>query len=159
MASGQSTRSCTYTLFLEIELIFALRAAVSEIARQFSKLPYLGMKLGMWPTWPKFQKLHIHPISTQGSKLRLFLLYGQRFPTYGPIFKTAIFGYQTCPLAKVPEVAHIYSLYLRGSKLSLFSLYRQRFPRYGPLFKIAIFWHETWPLKIPEVAHIPSFHW
>ena len=30
---------------VEIELIFALRAAVSEIPR-FSKLPYLGMKLG-----------------------------------------------------------------------------------------------------------------
>ena len=34
VAIGQSSRSCTYTLFLpqgvEIELIFALRAAVSE---------------------------------------------------------------------------------------------------------------------------------
>ena len=46
---GQS-RSCRYTLFLtqggEIELIFALRAAISEIRADFQKLPYLAMKLG-----------------------------------------------------------------------------------------------------------------
>ena len=29
------------------------------------KLPYLGMKLGHWP---KFQKLHIYPLSTPGSR-------------------------------------------------------------------------------------------
>ncbi len=39
---------------------------------QFSKLQYLDMKLGKWP---KFQKLHIYPLSTPGgSKLSLFLL-------------------------------------------------------------------------------------
>ncbi len=46
------SRSCT-TLFLpngvEIELIFALRAAVSDIlAGFFSTLPYLSIKLGHW---------------------------------------------------------------------------------------------------------------
>ena len=59
------TRSCTYTLFLpqgvEIELIFTLRAAVSEITSQFSKVPYLGTKLGHWP---KFQKLNIYSLSS-----------------------------------------------------------------------------------------------
>ena len=57
LAIGQSS---TYTLFLayggEIELIFALRAAVSEIRGRISKLPYLGMKLCHWP---KCQRLHI----------------------------------------------------------------------------------------------------
>ncbi len=35
---------------------------------RFSKLPYLGMKLGHWP---KFQKLHIHvyPVSTPGGEI------------------------------------------------------------------------------------------
>ncbi len=97
LASGQSSRSCTYTLFLpqgvEIGLNFALRATVSKIQAVFqnfksyrsctytlflpkgrnwayfcctdsslrdmgwfSKLQYLGMKLG---NWPNFQKLHI----------------------------------------------------------------------------------------------------
>ncbi len=49
------SRSCT-NLFLpqevEIELIFDLRAAFFRDTDQFSKLPYLGMKLGRWQ---KFQ--------------------------------------------------------------------------------------------------------
>ena len=96
----------------------------------------------------------------KGSKFILFSLYGQQFPRYMPIFTIAIFGYETCPLVKVPEVAHIHSFYLRESKFSLFSLYRLRFPRYGPIFKIAIFGHETWPLaKVSEVEDIlPLYH-
>ncbi len=89
----------------------------------------------------------------QGVKIEL---HGQRFPRYGPIFKTATFGYETCLLPKVPEVAHILPFYPIRSKLSLhvFSLYGQQFPRYGPIFKIAIFGHETWPLaKVPEVVY------
>ncbi len=41
-----------------------------------------------------------------GSKLNLYLLYGQGFPRYGTIFKIAIFGHETCNLKKVPEVAY-----------------------------------------------------
>ncbi len=69
-----------------------------------------------------------------GVKFRLFLLYGERFPRYGPIFKIAIFGHETWQVAKVPEVAHMLSFYPKGLKLSLFLLYGQRFPRYGPIF-------------------------
>ena len=113
LAISQSSKSCTYILFLphggEIEIIFVLRAAVSEI--------------------------------------------------YGLIFKMALFGHETWPLAKVPEVAHLLSFYPRQLKLSLFLLYGQRFPSYGPIFKIAIFGHKTWPLvKVPEVAHMVSFY-
>ncbi len=67
-------------------------------------------------TWPKF---HIYSLS-RGSKLSLLLLDRQWFPRYGPIFKIAIFGHETWPLAKVPAVAHIASFYPKGSKLSLF---------------------------------------
>ncbi len=66
-------------------------------------------------------KFHIYSLS-RGSKLRLFLLYGQWFPRYGPIFKITIFGDETWLLAKVPEVAHIDSFYPKGSKLGLFGL-------------------------------------
>ncbi len=57
---GQSARSCTYTLFLpqgvEIELVLPGSSTGSGFREtgRFSKLPYLGMKLGKWP---KFQKL------------------------------------------------------------------------------------------------------
>ncbi len=132
---------------------------------RFSKLIFLGMKLDHWP---KCQKLHIYPLSSpgKGSNLSLFLLYGQPFARYGPIFKIAIFGHETWPLAKVPQVSHMASFYPKGAKLSLFSLYGQRFLRYRPIFKIAIFGHDTWSLaKVPEVARIlpklppsPKFH-
>ena len=50
---------------VEIELSFALWTAVPEIRRPFSKLPYLGMKLGHWP---KCQMLHIYSFSTPGGR-------------------------------------------------------------------------------------------
>ncbi len=34
-------------------------------------------------------------IAVKGWKLSLFSLYRQRFPRYGPIFKIAVFGYET----------------------------------------------------------------
>ncbi len=115
LESDQSSKSCTYTPFLpqgvEIEFIFALHAAVSEIRAIFSKLPYLGMKLGIAKV-PEVA--HIPSFYPRGSKLSLFLLYGQRFPRYGPIFKIDIFGHETWPLAKVPEVANITSFYPKG---------------------------------------------
>ena len=70
-----------------------------------------------------------------------------------------MFGHDTWPLAKDPEVVLILSLYLSGSKLSVFLLYVQRFPRCRLTFKIAIFGQETWPLaKVTDAAHIPTFY-
>ena len=46
---------------------------------RFSKLPYLGMKLGHWP---KLRKLHIYTLSTPLSpKFHSVLLYSRPFPT------------------------------------------------------------------------------
>ena len=53
-----------YLQGVEIELIFAVRAAVSEIQANF-QICRIGHKLGKWP---KFQKLHIHSLSTPGSR-------------------------------------------------------------------------------------------
>ncbi len=72
---------------------------------RFSKLPYVGMKLGHLP---KFQRLHIYPLSTLGGRNRAYLRStGLRFPIHGPIFKNAIFGPESWPLAKVPEIVYI----------------------------------------------------
>ncbi len=107
--------------------------------------------------WPKFQKLHIYPLSTpKGSKLSLFLLYGQRFPRYGPIFKIAIFRHETGQMAKVPEVAYTPSFYPKGVEIELVLALRAAV---SEIFKIAIFGHETCALaKVPEVAHIFPFY-
>ena len=75
----------------------------------FSKLPYLGIKLGHWQ---KFHKLHIYSFYPRGSKWSLFSLYGQRFPRYRPIFKIAIFGMK---LAHWPKL-HIHTLYTPGGR-------------------------------------------
>ncbi len=183
LAKSQSSRSCTYTLLPqgdEIDLIFAIWAAVSEIRGRFSKLPYLGMKLCHWPKyqklhiysfstpgglayfrsmgsgfrdtgrfsnlpylgmklghWPKCQMLHIYPLFTLGGwNWAYFHSTGSGFRDMGSLFKIAIFGHETWPVAKVPDVAYIPSLFPKGSKLSLFSLYWQRFLRYRPFSKL-----------------------
>ena len=100
-----------------------------------------------------------YPCCLRGSKLSwICSTGGMQFPRYKPIFKIAIFGHETWPLAKVPEVSHILTFYPRGMKLSLFfSLYEHRFPIFRRILKIAMLGHETWPLaKVPEVAHILS---
>ncbi len=92
---------------------------------RFSKLLYLGMKLGHWP---KFQKLHIYYPSTPGGRnWACFHSTASGFRDTGPIFKIAIFGHETWRLAKVPEVAHVLSFYPKWSKLRLFSLYVRGF--------------------------------
>ena len=47
------------------------------------------------------------------------MLCGQRFPTYGPIFKIAILRHEVWPLAKVPEVGHILPKVPPESQISL----------------------------------------
>ena len=66
-------------------------------------------------------------LSTQGVEFELISLYGQWFQRYWPIIKIALFGHESWPLAKVPEVTHTLSFYPQGSQLSLLSLYGQPF--------------------------------
>ncbi len=65
----------------------------------------------------------------------LFSVHGQRFPSYGPIFKIAIFGHETWPLAKVSEVAHILPKLPPESQISL------RFALRLPISKILAVLH------------------
>ncbi len=116
MAIGQNSRSCTCTLFLphgmEIELIFALRAAVFEIWAYFQNC-YI------WAWNLEFEKSAGSCIWTsfypRGSKLSLFQLYGQWFPRYGPFFKIAIFGYETWNLKKCRKL-HNGAFYTLGDR-------------------------------------------
>ncbi len=64
---------------------------------------------------------HIPSFYPRGSKMRLFLLYGNPIPRYRQTFKVPICGHETWQMAKVP---HIISFYPKGSKLSLFLLFR-----------------------------------
>ncbi len=84
--------------------------------------------------------------------MSLFLLYGQRFPRYGPIFKIAILG--NWPNSR----SCTYTLFLpQGVQIELNFALRSEVSEIR--IKIAIFGHETWQVaKVPEVAHIPSFY-
>ena len=84
------------------------------------------------------------------------MLYGQRFPRYGPIFNIAIFGHET----KWPKFqqSHIYSLSTPGVEIELIFVLRTAVSEISEI-KIAIFGHETWQAsKVPEVPHILSFY-
>ncbi len=73
------------------------------------------MKLGHWQ---KFQKLDMYSFYPRGSKLSLFLLYGQRFSRYGTIFKISIFGHEICNFKTVPKIAIV--LFLpQGAEIKL----------------------------------------
>ncbi len=63
------------------------------------------------------------PFLSQGVEIELIFASRAAVPRYGSIFTLAIFGHETCPLVKVPEVAYILPFYPRESKLSLFLLY------------------------------------
>ena len=81
LAIGQSSRSSTYTLLLpQGDLNWAYFHSTPSGSRdkgQFSKLQYLGMKLGHWP---KFQKLHIYCLYTPvGLKLGTLIAYFSRY--------------------------------------------------------------------------------
>ncbi len=77
-----------------------------------------------WPLTKCSRSCTYTPFLPQGSKLNLFLLYGQWFEIYGPIFKIAIFRHETCPLAKVSKLAHTLLILPLSPKFhSIFSLW------------------------------------
>ncbi len=94
----------TGTLFLpqgvEIDIFFTSTGSHFQDTGRFSKLRYLGIKLGHWENSRKLQ--HTLSFYLQGLKLSLFSLYGQRFLKYWQFFEIAIFGQEAFPLAKVP---------------------------------------------------------
>ncbi len=90
---------------VEMKLIFALRATGSEIKANF----FLNFHIWAWHfatgKVPEVAHTCVLSFYPKGSKWGIFSLYGQRFPRYGPIFKIALFRYETWPLTKDSEVA------------------------------------------------------
>ncbi len=76
---------------MEIELIFVLRAAVSEVRADFQKC-HMGVKWNLVADKRSQSCIYILSFYPGGSKLSLFLLYGQRFPRYEAISKLPYLG-------------------------------------------------------------------
>ncbi len=152
---GVADRRAKWTkIYTKIKGIYT-KQKLKDIKYPWTRNGRNGLKRSPWAMSVHGEVAHIYSFYPKGSKLRLFLLYMQRFPRYWPFFKTDTFEHETWPFAKLPEVvAHVLSFYARGEvKFGWFSLYGQ-LPRYGPIFNIAIFGHETGPLtKFPGVAH------
>ncbi len=99
---------------VEIELIFALRVAVSEILANF-----LNCNIWAWnfDIGKSYRRCMYTLFLLQ--KLSLLLVYGQRFPRYLAVFQNCPIWAWNVVLGKIPEVAHIVSLYPRGWKIKL----------------------------------------
>ncbi len=79
--------------WVKIELSFTLAAAGFWETGRFSKLPYLGMKLGHWP---KCHKLRIYSLSTPGGQnwaYRYFCSTGSDFWDMGWFLKCHIWAW------------------------------------------------------------------
>ena len=78
---------------------------------RFFKIAIFGHET--WPLVKMPDVAHIPVLSfyPKRSKLSLVLLYGQRFPRYGPIFRIAIFGHI---LPKQPPSPKFHSVLLHG---------------------------------------------
>ncbi len=126
----------------------------NRICRQIQDLHASFWHQGEKELQRPFAKLHIlvHSFYLKGLKLSFFSLYGQPFLRYRPIFKIGIFGHETWPLEKVPEVAHTLSFYPTGRNWAYFHSTASGFRDIDRFFfKIAIFEHKTWQLaKVPK---------
>ena len=110
LAIGQSARSFKYTPYTTPGgrnwACFHSTGSGFWDTGQFSKLPYLGMKL----VTVKRSRSCTYTLF-QPQRVEFELLFALRaavsvFSKYGQIFKVVIFGHEIWTLAKVPEVAH-----------------------------------------------------
>ena len=77
--------------------------------------PWCLLEFNQLGHWRKFQKLHICSLSTGGSKLSLFSLYGQLFWGYRAFFKLPYLGMKLGHWPKLQKL-HIYSLSIQGGR-------------------------------------------
>ncbi len=147
-------RSCTWTLYLcqgvEIELSFALLAAVSEIRADFQTFHIR--------TW------NLEFEICQGSCM--WTLFLHKWIEINLIFtlRTAVSDirahFQHCHICawKLEFKKNLHKLNFLPKYMSLFSLYKQRFTRYGPIFKISIFgaWNLEFELSSRSWLFLPQ---
>ncbi len=140
---------------VEIDHLFALRAAISEIMADFQNCHFWAWNLHAWPLAKIPEVEHILCFLQGLKKIELILILRAEV-------SEILADFQNCYIsAWIPEVAHtgILFFFSKGLKLSLFLLYGQWFPTYGQIFKTDLFGHETWQAaKVPEVAQICSFY-
>ncbi len=125
--------------WVEIELIFCFMWSGFRDTGPFSKLPYLGIKLGNWPMLVTPDVAHILSFHPRGRNWGYFALPAAVSEIRAFFFKTAILGHDTWQVAKFQEL-HILSFYPRELKLSLLFPLREPGFRYtGQFSKLPYF--------------------
>ncbi len=107
LATDKWSRCCTYTLSTPGGRHLAYFCSTGSGLRNtawFSKLPYLGMKLSHWQK--SSRNAHILYFYPRGTKLNLFSLYGQLFPSY---FQNCHIWTWNLAIGKSSRIAHILS--------------------------------------------------
>ena len=96
------------------------------------------------------EKLHIYSLSTPRSPNWIyFLLYGQQCQRYGPIFKIAIFGCETSPLAKSRSCTYTFFLPQRVEVELIFAL-RAAVSKIRAHFQNCYIW--VWNFAIGQIS-------
>ena len=114
---------------------------------QFSKLPYLGMKLGKWP---KFQKLHMYPLLPQGVEIELiFCSMCSGFRHMGRFSNLPYLGLK---LGKGPKIQklHMYPLSTPGVEIDVIFALRAAVSQICNNFQNCHIW--TWNLVSAQSA-------
>ncbi len=96
---------------VEIEIV-DLWAAVSEIQDNIQNGHIWAWKIAIFGQNSRSCTYTL--FLPKGVEIEFIFAYSQGFLRYGPTFKMPMFGHETWPLAKGPEVVHIPSFYLRG---------------------------------------------
>ncbi len=116
-----------YPRWVEVELIFALSAVVSEIQADFENCHIWAWNLAIGQSFRSCTYILFLP---NGVEIELILALRAWLLRYWPIFKISIFGRETWPLAKVPQIAHIRPKLPTSAKFHSILLYGWPFPRY-----------------------------
>ncbi len=138
LASGQSARSCTYTLFLplggrNLAYFRSMGSGFRDMGR-FLKLPYLGMTLGHWP------KLHIYPLSTPGGRnWAYFRSTGSGFWETSRFSKLPYSWYLGMKLGHWPKCHKFYIYFLNYPRVPNFTPFCSMAGRFQDIGKFAFF--------------------
>ena len=163
LAIGPSSWSCTYTRFVsqgvEIDLIFTVWAAVSEIKADFQNF-HIHVWARNWAIVQSSRSCTYALFLPQGVKIELiFSLRAAVFEICGRFSKCHIWA-RNLEIGQSSKSCTYTLSTPGGQNLAYFHSTGGGFrDTFRDSFKIAIFGYETWQLaKVPEVAHILSFY-
>ena len=161
LASGQSYRSCTYTLYLVYPRGWKL-SLFSLYGQQFARYGPI-FKIAIFALhetchWPNFQKLHTYSLSTPGHRnWAYFRSTGSNFRDTGQLLKLPYFGMKLGKCSMFPKlhIYHVYSLSTPGFEIGIIFALRAAVSETQADFQHCHIW--AWNLAISESSTIFTY--